>query len=157
MRRGRTAKGSHFLRQPGVPCAEKGSAPSLAKVSPPTMTALASEDGSRKQGAATARAGHHADVLKVVLWMIGALLCFSSMALSIPALPPAPSIFEILSIRSGAGLLILLGLLVMRPGLRHGLAPRHMRLHALRNSVHFAAQCLGAQALLLLPLATVLA
>jgi hypothetical protein len=44
------------------------------------MTALASEDGSGKPGAATARAAHHADVLRVVLWMIGALLCFSGMA-----------------------------------------------------------------------------
>lgn len=121
------------------------------------MTALASEDGSPKPGEATARAAHHADVLKVVLWMIGALLCFSGMAVSIRALAPTLNIFEILSIRSGAGLLILLGLLVTRPRLGHGLAPRHMGLHGLRNSVHFAAQCLWAQALLLLPLATVFA
>jgi drug/metabolite transporter (DMT)-like permease len=97
----------------------------------------------------------HANVIKVVLWMIGALLCFSGMAVSVRALSPALNIFEILSIRNGSGLLILLGLLVIRPGLRHGLAPRHLRLHGLRNSVHFAAQCLWAQALLVLPLATV--
>jgi drug/metabolite transporter (DMT)-like permease len=122
------------------------------------MTALASHDGSRKPGEAAARAAHHADMLKVVLWMIGALLCFSGMAVSIRALAPTLNIFEILSIRSGAGLLILLGLLVTGPGLRHGLALRHIGLHALRNSVHFAAQCLWAQALLLLlPLATVFA
>jgi drug/metabolite transporter (DMT)-like permease len=121
------------------------------------MTALATEDGSGKPDAATARAAHHADVLKVVLWMIGALLCFSGMAVSIRALSPTLNIFEILSIRNGSGLLILLGLLVMRPGLRHGLTPRNMGLHGLRNSVHFAAQCLWAQALLVLPLATLFA
>jgi drug/metabolite transporter (DMT)-like permease len=121
------------------------------------MTALATEDGSGKPDAATARAAHHADVLKVVLWMSGALLCFSGMAVSIRALSPALNIFEILSIRSAAGLLILVGLLVMRPGLRHGLAPGNMGLHGLRNSVHFVAQCLWARALLVLPLATVFA
>jgi drug/metabolite transporter (DMT)-like permease len=118
------------------------------------MTALTSEE-ARRPGEGTARAGRRADLLRVVLWMTGALVCFSGMAVSIRTLAATLNIFEILSIRNGSGLLILLGLLVARPGLRHGLAPRNMRLHVLRNTVHFAGQSLWAQALLVLPLATV--
>ena len=93
----------------------------------------------------------------VVLWMTGALLSFSTMAVSIRGLAGRLNIFEILTIRSGCGLIVLLVLVAARPELRPTLALRHMGLHAVRNSVHFASQYAWALSLTLLPLATVFA
>jgi len=89
--------------------------------------------------------------------MTGALLSFSAMAVSIRGLAGRLNIFEILSIRSGFGLIILLTIVATHPEVRQTLALRRMGLHALRNSVHFAAQYAWALSLTLLPLATVFA
>jgi drug/metabolite transporter (DMT)-like permease len=96
-------------------------------------------------------------IARVVLWMIGTLLSFSAMAVSIRELSATLSIMEILSARAAAGLLIVGALLVIRPALRRALNRRHLGLHALRNSIHFGAQYLWATSLLLLPLSTVFA
>jgi len=101
------------------------------------------------EAATRSRVGH------VVMWMCGALLSFSAMAVSVRELAHSLSVFEILAIRNIAGLSVLLGLVAMRPELRILLAPRHMGLHALRNVVHFASQYAWAVSLTLLPLATV--
>ena len=87
--------------------------------------------------------------------MTGALLSFSASALAIRALGKQLNIFEILSIRSGLGLLILSAIVAARPELRHELALRHMRLHFARNSVHFLGQYCWSLAVTLLPFATV--
>src|SRR5262245_33561497 len=89
--------------------------------------------------------------------MTGALLSFSTMAVSIRGLAGRLNIFEILSIRSAFGLVILLAIVATHPEVRKTLALRRMWLHALRNSVHFAAQYAWALSLTLLPLATVFA
>ena len=91
------------------------------------------------------------------MWMSGALVSFSTMAVAVRELSRSLGIFEILAIRSGAGLAILLGLALARPNLWVWLVPRHMALHAVRNTVHFAAQFAWALSLTLLPLATVFA
>ena len=67
------------------------------------------------------------------------------------------SIFEILAIRSGVALLVLLFLLAVRPQLRVHALPRRMGLNFLRNTVHYASQYAWALALTMLPLATVFA
>ena len=54
-------------------------------------------------------------------------------------------------------MLIVGSLLALRPELRHDLDLGHLRLHVLRNSIHFGAQYLWATSLLLLPLSTVFA
>ncbi|MGB8124234.1 MAG: DMT family transporter [Pseudolabrys sp.] len=93
---------------------------------------------------------------RVVLWMIGALLSFSIMAVSIRELSRAGlSIFEILAIRSGVALLVLLSLLAVRPGMRLHAVPRRMGLHLFRNTIHYASQFSWALSLTMLPLATV--
>jgi drug/metabolite transporter (DMT)-like permease len=97
------------------------------------------------------------DLGRVVFWMTGALLSFSGMAVSIRGLAGRLNIFEILSIRSFCGLVVLLLLVAAQPELRKTLVPFRMWLHALRNSVHFASQYAWALALTLLPLATVFA
>ena len=57
-------------------------------------------------------------IARVVLWMVGALLSFSVMAVSIRELFRANlSIFEILAIRSGVALLVLLLLLAASAGI----------------------------------------
>jgi len=97
-------------------------------------------------------------ILRVILWMGGALLSFSIMAVSIRQLFSAGlSIFEILAVRSSGSLLILLVLLAVRADLRVHALPRRMGLNLLRNTVHYAAQYSWALSLTMLPLATVFA
>ena len=95
---------------------------------------------------------------RVVLWMVGALLSFSVMAVSIRELAHnGLSIFEILAIRSGVALLVLAILLVVRPDLRVHARPRRMGLNLFRNTVHYASQYAWALSLTMLPLAMVFA
>ena len=97
-------------------------------------------------------------LVRVVLWMVGALLSFSVMAVSIRELAKASlSIFEILAIRSGVALLVLLVLLAVRPNLRVHALPRRMKLNLLRNTVHYASQYAWALSITMLPLAMVFA
>jgi drug/metabolite transporter (DMT)-like permease len=94
---------------------------------------------------------------RVVLWMTGALFSFLASALAIRALGKHLNVFEILSIRSGFGLAVLLALIAIRPSLRSELVFRHMGLHLARNTTHFLGQYLWALAVTLLPFATVFA
>ena len=90
--------------------------------------------------------------------MVGALLSFSVMAVSIRELArEGLSIFEILAIRSGVALVVLLVLLAVRPDLRVHARPRRMGLNFLRNTVHYASQYAWALSLTMLPLAMVFA
>ncbi len=90
--------------------------------------------------------------------MVGTLLSFSVMAVSIRELARGGfNIFEILAIRSGGSLLVLLALLAVRPDLRVHALPRRMGLNTLRNTVHYASQYSWALSLTMLPLAMVFA
>jgi drug/metabolite transporter (DMT)-like permease len=98
------------------------------------------------------------NILRVVLWMVGTLLSFSVMAVSVRELARSGfSIFEILAVRSGGSLVILFTLLAVRPDLRVHALPRRMGLNTLRNTVHYASQYSWALSLTLLPLAMVFA
>ncbi len=99
----------------------------------------------------------HRDLFRVVLWMTGALLSFSAMAVSIRALSGTLHILEILAIRNAGGLAILLAVGAWRPELLRTVNARRARLHIARNAVHFGGQYLWATSLTLLPLATVFA
>ncbi len=93
---------------------------------------------------------------RVCLWMLGALLSFSTMAVSIRELSRGGlTIFEILSIRSGVALIVLVALLLVRQDLLAYARPRRMMLNLLRNTVHYASQYAWSLALTMLPLATV--
>jgi len=97
-------------------------------------------------------------IARVVLWMVGALLSFCVMAVSIRELFRAGlNIFEILGIRSGVALLVLLTLLAVRKDLRVHALPRRISLNIFRNTVHYASQFSWALSLTMLPLATVFA
>lgn len=97
------------------------------------------------------------NLLAVVLWMSGALLSFSTTAIAVRALAPVLSVFEMLSLRNAAGVLILLGAALTRRDLRPHLLPRRAGLHLLRNGVHFAATYGWTLGVTLLPLASVFA
>ena len=98
------------------------------------------------------------NVIRAVLWMVGTLLSFSAMAVSIRELSKDGfSIFEILLVRSGGMLTILSLLMIARPNLRALTRPRRMGLNFTRNIVHYVAQYAWATALTMLPLATVFA
>jgi drug/metabolite transporter (DMT)-like permease len=94
---------------------------------------------------------------RVLFWMTGALLSFSTMAVSIRSLSGALNIFEILAIRNGFGLAIITAVALVRPNQRRLLAPRHMGLQLLRNVLHFVAQYAWALSITLLPFATIFA
>jgi drug/metabolite transporter (DMT)-like permease len=89
--------------------------------------------------------------------MTGALFSFSVSALAVRALGQHLTVFEILSIRSGLGIAVLLALIAVRPELWAELVPHHMGLHLARNTTHFVGQYLWALAVTLLPFATVFA
>jgi len=93
--------------------------------------------------------------LRGALWMVGALVSFSVMAVSVRELLPTMGSFEILFIRSLMSLVFLLFLLPSR-GLK-ALRTRHFGLHVLRNVFHFGGQYAWVYAISLLPLATVFA
>ncbi|MGN6570418.1 MAG: DMT family transporter, partial [Pseudolabrys sp.] len=98
------------------------------------------------------------NIIRVVLWMTGTLLSFSLMAVSIRELSRGGlSIFEILAIRSGAVLIVVFFLMLVRPELRLAVRTRRLPLHLLRNVVHYISQFAWAYTLTLLPLAMVFA
>nr|WP_210261291.1 DMT family transporter [Enterovirga sp. DB1703] len=89
--------------------------------------------------------------------MAGAVFCFSATAIAVRLLAPRLSGFEILTIRNGGGLLILLALLAARRDLRSRLHPGPLPLQLLRNASHYAGQFGWNYAVAILPLATVFA
>jgi drug/metabolite transporter (DMT)-like permease len=96
-------------------------------------------------------------LIRVVLWMTGALLAFSAMAVSVRALAGRLSVMEILAVRSGLGLLLMATLAALRADLRAAIYSKQLPLQIFRNAVHLSASYLWAKGLLLLPLATVFA
>jgi len=89
--------------------------------------------------------------------MTGALLSFSAMAVSVRALAGALKVMEILALRNGGGLLILLALGAVNPALMRTVSVRRLPLHVARSTVHFGAQFLWVTGVTVLPLATVFA
>ncbi len=104
----------------------------------------------------TARPAGQADLLKVVLWMSGALASFLALAVSIRALASGLTVFEILAIRNVGGIAIL-GVWVLLKAPNDVGAPRPFWLHTLRNVFHFVGQACWAYGLTVLPVATVFA
>jgi drug/metabolite transporter (DMT)-like permease len=94
-------------------------------------------------------------LVRVLLWMAGALVSFCVMAVSVRMLATNLSIFEVLATRSSFGLAILCIIAAFSPTLRQSIVPRRLGLHLLRNATHYSGQYMWALALTLLPLATV--
>jgi len=95
------------------------------------------------------------NVMAVVLWMSGALLSFSAIAIAVRELSGALTVFEMLAFRNVVGLVGLLAAAAVLPRLRPQLVLRRMGRHAQRNVVHFAGQYAWTLGVTLLPLAVV--
>jgi len=93
--------------------------------------------------------------LRGALWMVGALLSFSLMAVSVRELLRTMGSFEILFLRSLVSFVLVLAVLP-RFGLG-ALRTRHFGLHLVRNVLHFSGQYAWVYAIAMLPLATVFA
>jgi drug/metabolite transporter (DMT)-like permease len=93
------------------------------------------------------------NLVRVVLWMTGALVSFSAMAVSVRMLGTTLGVMEILALRAGLGLLVMATLAALRAELRATINCRHIRLHLFRNTVHVGSSYLWAMSLLLIPLA----
>jgi drug/metabolite transporter (DMT)-like permease len=97
------------------------------------------------------------NLTRVIFWMTGALLSFSTFAIAIRQLAGKLSIFEILTIRNTAGVAVFGIIALASPVMRGQLRTKRPFLHLTRNLVHWCAQFGWSTALLLLPLATVFA
>jgi drug/metabolite transporter (DMT)-like permease len=95
----------------------------------------------------------HKNLFRVVLWMTGALLSFSAMAVSVRVLAGTVSVMEILALRAGIGLIVMASLAAARPELRATIPTQHFLLHLFRNAVHVGSSALWATSLLLVPMA----
>jgi drug/metabolite transporter (DMT)-like permease len=92
-----------------------------------------------------------------VAWMMGAVFSFSTMALCIRELADTLSVYQILFLRSGVGLpLIVAAAALSGRGLRQ-LRTANLKLQFARNIVHIIGQGLWIYALTVLPLAMVFA
>ena len=92
-----------------------------------------------------------------VAWMAGALVAFSISALSIRSLAKTLGLFEILSLRSLAGIVLVGAYGLILAGGPRRLALRRPGLQFVRSLVHTGGQATWAYAITLLPLATVFA
>ena len=97
------------------------------------------------------------NVPAAVLWMVGTLLAFSLMAISVRQLGRILNLYELLMVRSVGGLVILLIVMAAQPALFGTLALRKPGMHLLRNGSHFIANLGWTNAVIVLPLATVFA
>jgi drug/metabolite transporter (DMT)-like permease len=118
---------------------------------------LASPDPSLNVDASKERRVAPKNIVRVVLWMSGALLLFSAMAVSVRVLAATLGVMEILALRAGLGLMVMAALAALRADLRATINCRHLPLQLLRNTVHLGASYLWATSLLLIPLATAFA
>jgi drug/metabolite transporter (DMT)-like permease len=96
-------------------------------------------------------------VIKAALWMSGAIVSFSSMAVAGRELSSELDTFEIMTYRSLIGVCVVLAIATLSGRLGE-IKFRNLRLHALRNLVHFIGQNLWFLAVaLMVPLAQVFA
>lgn len=93
----------------------------------------------------------------LLFWMSGTLTAFIVAALSVRALSQTLNAFEMMTIRSAGGLVILLAMGLASPALLRSISARHMRMQVGRNFVHFGSQICWTVGIAVLPFATVFA
>jgi drug/metabolite transporter (DMT)-like permease len=89
--------------------------------------------------------------VKAAIWMMGAVVSFTSMAVAGRAVAPQLDTFELMLYRSLLGIFIVL-LVAKAGGTLHHINTRNMRLQILRNTSHFIGQNLWFFALSLITL-----
>ena len=96
-----------------------------------------------------------ANLVKAVAWMMGALLSFAAMAISVRELASDMHAFQMLFVRSAIGVVILGVVVSFRRWSE--VRPRRLGGHVLRNVIHFGGQTFWIFGISLLPLSTVAA
>ena len=96
------------------------------------------------------------DTRRAGLWMIGAIISFTSMAIAGRAVSLDLDTFEIMLFRSLTGIVIVL-VVASAAGTLRQVNRQQMGLHVIRNAAHFTGQNLWFYALPLIPLAQVFA
>jgi drug/metabolite transporter (DMT)-like permease len=93
---------------------------------------------------------------KAVAWMMGALVSFATLAVSLRAMSHDLTVFEMLALRNIGGIVLIGGYALLRARGDIG-APRPLWIHLVRNVFHFGGQAAWTTGLTLLPIATVFA
>lgn len=93
----------------------------------------------------------------LLFWMSGTLTAFIVAALSVRALSHHFDAFEMMTVRSAGGLVILLAMGLASPALLRSFRAQHMGMQFFRNIAHFGSQICWTVAIMSLPLATVFA
>ncbi|MGJ8610401.1 MAG: DMT family transporter [Octadecabacter sp.] len=96
------------------------------------------------------------DTLRAALWMIGAIIAFTSMAVAGRAVSFELDTFEIMTFRSLTGVVIVVSVASYAGTLRH-VNRQQIGLHLIRNMAHFTGQNLWFYALPIIPLAQLFA
>ena len=96
------------------------------------------------------------DTIKAALWMTGAIVSFTSMAIAGRAVSLDLDTFEIMLYRSLIGVFIVMSIATIART-RHQITTRNMPLHMIRNLSHFAGQNLWFYSITVIPLAQVFA
>lgn len=94
--------------------------------------------------------------LRAALWMVGAIIAFSAMAVAGRAASLELDTFEMMTYRSMIGLVVVLSIGAMA-GTLGQITRRHMGVHMVRNLFHFTGQNLWFYAITVAPLALVFA
>lgn len=112
---------------------------------------------SAESEAATIAAERSRSITKAVLWMVGALVSFSLMAIAGREATKVLPTMEVMLWRSVFGAIVLYGVVLYNGLALTDLRSEKMGLHVLRAVVHFGAQYAWLYALLLIPLAELFA
>jgi len=91
------------------------------------------------------------DTIRAGLWMIGAIVSFTAMAIAGRAVSLELDTFEIMTFRSFTGIIIVL-IVASFAGTLRQINRQQLGLHAIRNAAHFTGQNLWFFALPLIPL-----
>src|ERR1700736_6855425 len=103
----------------------------------------AAADGSKQAPRGTGAQDHPGQAPSkigwLIFWMSGTLFSFVIAAVSVRAMVKTFNAFEIMSLRSAGGLVILGVLGAFQPGLRAGVRVNRMGLQTFRNIAHFGS------------------
>src|SRR5258708_33711170 len=127
-------------------------APVRADISPD-----AAKQAARGAGEQDHPAPHPSKIGWLIVWMSGTLFSFVISAVSVRAMSKTFNAFEMTSLRSAGGLVILGILGAFQPSLWAGVRVNRMRLQTFRNIAHFGSQICWTMAIAMLPFATVFA
>jgi drug/metabolite transporter (DMT)-like permease len=119
-----------------------------------TAAAMPADGAGAPAGSVTSPAGR---LGWLTIWMSGTLTAFIIAALSVRALSHQLNAFEMMTIRSFGGLLILLVMGVASPALLRSVRWNRMPLQLGRNVAHFGSQICWTVGITVLPFATVFA